>query len=73
MGNRAILYIGIAFISIAVLKALFTMLSFKTIDIWSILFALGCILTSIGLGRTKLKQWNKISASMKHIQKNISV
>jgi hypothetical protein len=70
MGKKTILYIGIACIAATVLKATLSLLTFKPLNIWSILLAVGCILTSIGLGLTKLKPWNKIGKSVNQIWKN---
>jgi hypothetical protein len=70
MGNRPILYIGIACIAAAVLNSTLSLLRFKPLNIWSILFAVGCVLISIGLGQTGFKPWNKIAKSAKQIQKN---
>jgi len=59
MIGKIILYSGYGMILAAVLKVIISslvdLLKFQSIDFWSILLVLGCILTSIGLGLTKSK------------------
>jgi hypothetical protein len=56
MIGRIILYSGYGMILAVVLKAIINsmvdLLKFRSIDFWSILFAVGCVLTSIDLGLT---------------------
>ena len=70
MMGRAFLYTGAALIAAAALRAVLSLLTFETFNIWSVILAVGCILSSIGLGLTKSKPWDKISAASKQIQKN---
>ena len=60
MIGRGILYTGVALILASTLRGLLDMLQADTFDPWSIVLAAGCILTSIGLGMTGFKPWNKI-------------
>jgi hypothetical protein len=70
MIGRAFLYTGVALIAAAALRAVLSLLKFETFDIWSVVLAVGCILSSIGLGLTKSKPWEKISSASKQIRKN---
>jgi len=62
MIEKIILYSGYGMILAVVFKvfisSLVDLLKFRSIDFWSILLVVGCILTSIGLGLTKTKVWN---------------
>jgi hypothetical protein len=60
MIGRGILYTGVALILASALRGLLDMLKADTFDPWSIVLAAGFILTSIGLGMTGFKPWNKI-------------
>lgn len=70
MIGRAFLYTGAALIAAAAMRAVLSLLTFETFDMWSVVLAVGCILSSIGLGLTKSKPWEKISEASKQIQKN---
>ena len=72
MIGRAILFIGLAMISAAALRATLDLLRFETIDVWSVVLAVGCIMASIGFGLTGSKPWEKITEASKQIKKNTS-
>jgi len=59
--GKIVLYSGCGMILAVVLKviisSLVNFLKFQSVDFWSILFVVGCILASIGLGLTKTKVW----------------
>jgi len=62
MIGKIVLYSGYGMILAVVFKvfisSLVDLMKFRSIDFWSILLVVGCILTSIGLGLTKTKVWN---------------
>ena len=72
MIGRDILYTGLAMIGASVLRATLDLLRFETIDVWSVILSVGCILASIGLGITGSKPWEKITEASKQIKKNSS-
>ncbi len=72
MIGRAILFIGLAMIGAAALRATLDLFRFETIDVWSVVLAVGCIMASIGLGLTGSKPWEKINEASKQIKKNSS-
>ena len=69
MIGRAILYTGLAMIVAAALRDMLDLLRFETIDVWSVVLAVGCIMASIGLGLTGSKPWEKITEASKRIKK----
>ncbi|NIR48972.1 hypothetical protein GWO43_11095 [candidate division KSB1 bacterium] len=72
MIGRAILYTGLTMIVAAALRAILDLLRLETIDAWSVVLAVGCIMASIGLGLTGVKPWEKITKASKQIKKNVS-
>lgn len=72
MIGRAILYTGLAMIVAAALRAILDLLRFETIDVWSIVLAVGCIMASIGLGLTGSKPWEKTPKTSKQLKKSAS-
>jgi len=60
MVGKALLYTGIAMIVASIIRATIVLLRADPFDPWSLVFAVGCILASIGLGVTKSTPWKKI-------------
>jgi len=60
MVGKALLYTGIALIVASLIRATIYLLRADPFDLWSLVFAAGCILASIGLGVTKSAPWEKI-------------
>jgi len=67
MIGKGFLYTGVALILASALRGLMHMLQADTLDPWSIVLALGCILTSIGLGMTGSKSWERIQEKYEEI------
>ena len=59
MIGKIVLYSGVGLILAVVIKvvigSLVDLLKFQSVDFWSILLVVGCLLTSIGLGLTRSK------------------
>jgi hypothetical protein len=60
MVGKTFLFVGIAMVVAAAVKATLDMLRAETFDVWSAVLAVGCIFVSIGLGITKSEPWKKI-------------
>jgi hypothetical protein len=60
MVGKVLLYLGLAMIVAAAVKATLDMLRADAFDPWSVVLAVGCILASIGIGLTKSTPWKWI-------------
>ena len=60
MVGKAFLYLGLAMVVAAAVKASVDMLRADHFDPWSAVLAVGCILVSIGIGLTKSNPWRWI-------------
>lgn len=72
MAGKAFLYVGIAMVVAAAVKATLDMLRADAFDVWSAVLAAGCVFVSIGLGITKSEPWKRIEEATNRIGRSES-
>ena len=60
MIGRACLYFGLALIGAAALRATIDLFRSEPFDPWAAVLAVGCVLSSIGVGLTGSQPWKRI-------------